>query len=339
MLLQYLVSKGYQLKKKTAREFSTSCPRCGGVDRLQIFIVENSFSTKNRGGCGRYWCRQCGISGDYYSWLIDIEGRNPRDVLPTGPTGRKVAVEQKTNNRLERYDWSLFQSFAARVARAAEGHAGDPDSLAFFSSRGLTAATLERLGFGWVPADIFFPARETGRRDGRKTCVPGGACLPVRDAAGAVQTLLIRRADEGQWEQWGKWCQIGRQDVAWLHGEKGLPLVLCESILDAASVIQSYSFREIAAAALLGASKMPDERCMEYLRSASHVLICADGDAGGRTLVRNVLKIREDVQIWRPVGEGIKDVNDILVRHGEDALCLWVDMGLGQAMSPSEDAF
>lgn len=63
MITEVLESRGFELKKKTAKEYATRCPFCGGVDRFCVWPEDN-----------RYWCRQCDNKGDDIQLLRDMEG-------------------------------------------------------------------------------------------------------------------------------------------------------------------------------------------------------------------------------------------------------------------------
>lgn len=85
MLIDNLTSRGFVVKKKTAKESCSPCPFCGGVDRFAIFLEEN-----------RYWCRQCGKRGDEIQLIMDLDGLTfpeakaklgqPLNAKPTTPT-------------------------------------------------------------------------------------------------------------------------------------------------------------------------------------------------------------------------------------------------------------
>uniref|UniRef100_A0A6H1ZZX2 Putative ATPase domain containing protein n=1 Tax=viral metagenome TaxID=1070528 RepID=A0A6H1ZZX2_9ZZZZ len=62
-LTELLESKGHALVKKTANEYSTSCPFCGGKDRFCVWPEKNQF-----------WCRQCDKKGDAITILRDMDG-------------------------------------------------------------------------------------------------------------------------------------------------------------------------------------------------------------------------------------------------------------------------
>ena len=53
-------------RQKTPHEYATACPACGGHDRFVIL--------PDRPPTGRYFCRQCGASGDGIDYLRRFEG-------------------------------------------------------------------------------------------------------------------------------------------------------------------------------------------------------------------------------------------------------------------------
>ncbi len=63
-----LESDGRTLKQKTANEYSTACPWCGGKDRFLVWIDSNT-----------YWCRQCERKGDAIQFLRDKQGLSYQD--------------------------------------------------------------------------------------------------------------------------------------------------------------------------------------------------------------------------------------------------------------------
>ena len=56
------------LREKTDGEYAGPCPECGGDDRFLIWPSD--------GDTGRFWCRQCGFSGDGIEYLREVEGRS-----------------------------------------------------------------------------------------------------------------------------------------------------------------------------------------------------------------------------------------------------------------------
>jgi len=116
-----LESKGHKLKKKTANEYSTSCPWCGGTDRFCIWPNENT-----------YWCRQCNRKGDIIQWFIDMDGMDFKDAaIAAGredkikkaesnvtPINKKPPVIKKERKIVARYDYQDYDgNLAFQVVR------------------------------------------------------------------------------------------------------------------------------------------------------------------------------------------------------------------------------
>ena len=56
--------QGFEPKKKTAGEWSSTCPACGGTKRCSIWPARGE-------GRGYYWCRECGAKGGGSQLLRD----------------------------------------------------------------------------------------------------------------------------------------------------------------------------------------------------------------------------------------------------------------------------
>lgn len=75
-------------QKKTATEYSSSCPVCGGEDRF-LFWPEN----------GNYWCRVCGLSG----WVTDNPGSELFRVTPEMRNRWEEQKQKREQQERERY--------------------------------------------------------------------------------------------------------------------------------------------------------------------------------------------------------------------------------------------
>ena len=83
--VKILEDRGFQLKRKTANEYATRCPFCGGIDRLCVWPEEN-----------RYWCRQCEAKGDDIQLLRDLEGmsfKEAAEAVGRGDNGGRLQVK------------------------------------------------------------------------------------------------------------------------------------------------------------------------------------------------------------------------------------------------------
>ena len=75
-------------RQKTPHEYATACPACGGHDRFVIL--------PHRPPTGRYFCRQCGASGDGIDYLRTFEGMSYPDAC------RAFGITPKQYTRQER---------------------------------------------------------------------------------------------------------------------------------------------------------------------------------------------------------------------------------------------
>ena len=351
-LIEYIVSRGHSLAKQTATEWAGACPFCGGSDRFRVL------SSGGRGETGHYFCRQCGKSGDLISWKIEVEGQTYKEAVGE-EVRRRLSNDKPSSCQVKRGHGlgcakhsesetnetcfagvSVLEGWseqAERVLSSAWQEMKTQGAAAFFrDSRGLTGATCTALGFGWQSADSFSPAEQWGLERGKKLVVPAGAVLPVH-RGGRVVALLVRRSvpytPKGATKPM-RFHEVrgGSRGVPFLCGPIGAPLVVCESILCAASVFQATSGK-VAALATLGSSKpILDAEAVAMLEAAPVVLVAGDHDEGGESLLPSVLKVRPDAvscavpPCWE--GRAVKDINDLLQAGGNNAVGGWIFHGL-----------
>lgn len=82
---EYLETSTRKVKKKTATEYCSPCPFCGGDDRFCIW------PEKDKG-----WCRQCNWSGDYIQLLIEKEHMEFKEAAEKAGKAWKVTPRTKT---------------------------------------------------------------------------------------------------------------------------------------------------------------------------------------------------------------------------------------------------
>lgn len=288
------------------------------------------------------------------SWKMEVEGLPYREAVGEnlarvrqrnrGETRAKqlrnvsaVSVSEPWSGKAEVVLSSARQEMS--TARAAE----------FYRGRGISPETCQKLGLGWQSSDRFFPAEEWGLEAGKKLVVPAGCVLPVY-RSGRVVSLLVRRSNSSQWQKWGKWCEVkGGARVPFILGPVGVPLVVVESILCAASIFQATG-GTVAAVATLGATKGKgrglDLATVEALKAAYVVLVSGDRDEAGEALLSAVREVRPDAFPYRVPskvgGSIVSDVNDLLQKAGERYVREWAQYGIEKAIaatgSPVEQA-
>ena len=85
-LVDLLSEYGFSPVKKTATEWASPCPFCGGKDRFQIWPDEGE-------GRGYYWCRQCDAKGGGIQFLRDFAD------MSYGDACKRVGVTPVANLR------------------------------------------------------------------------------------------------------------------------------------------------------------------------------------------------------------------------------------------------
>jgi len=96
-LINSLEKNGHVLTKKTATEYATQCPKCGGVDRFCVFTDSN-----------KYWCRQCNIKGDEIQYYRDFHGMTFKQAAEAAGQDYKLKDKKPSTAKktiVETYDY------------------------------------------------------------------------------------------------------------------------------------------------------------------------------------------------------------------------------------------
>ena len=103
-------------RQKTAAEWAAPCPACGGHDRLILHPM--------RPPTGRYFCRQCGASGDGIDYLRRFEGLSYVDacrafgIVPKSyPAGRGKAPQKRNTGHFGAYQRRPAQQGASSLCK------------------------------------------------------------------------------------------------------------------------------------------------------------------------------------------------------------------------------
>lgn len=284
-----------------------SCPLCGPY-RKSVNQNERTLSITEKDGQFLYHCHHCDEGG-----LFTVD---------------EDEEECMTETRVE---WQ------APVASAPVS--GDPLSeaqLAWMKARGISEDTIQECG-------IFASNMWIHKRDAEVPCIG----FPYVNADGS--TAVKYRDGSKQFTQRGAARSLWR-----IQDFNGGDLIITEGEMDAAS------FAEIGVLACSVPNGAPEKtvrssnsKKFDYLWDAAdkieladRVIIAGDQDGPGEVLLEEIARRIGKGRCWKVTyPEGCKDANDVLVKHGQDALrqCLvdstpWPVGGLRDALEYREQA-
>lgn len=307
MILEILKNDGFSTARKTASEYASACPFCGGVDRFQVW--------PGKGTGGRYWCRSCGMKGDAIQYLKDKRGLSYLEAC----TALKVAPKVKPASAFLPGKWkpsittraaaptwtpspaaippalwrerlyALTAAWSIALNNSGEGLKDHERARVFaaqtwLEGRGITPETAMNHRLGFCPwerwkdrADFGLP--EERKPDGsiKRFWLPSGLSIPTYDQGGDLIRVRIRRFSESG----PKYVALsGSCHGPMVLGEAGRPFVVVESELDA--ILLSQEAGDLAGFVALGNNVIrPDAATAELLRAAPVVLAALDGDKAG----------------------------------------------------------
>jgi zinc-binding domain of primase-helicase len=354
-LVDLLSEYGFSPVKKTATEWASPCPFCGGKDRFQIWPDEGE-------GRGYYWCRQCDAKGDGIQFLRDFADMNYGDAckrIGVAPVAnlrapaltKKKAVEpfepvrpdDGTKPELDTAKWRTraldFVTWTSEQLQKA------PEQLAWLAARGIDAASARQYRLGYNPGEkgrncIIRPRAVWGlppvkRKDGKdkQFWLPRGIVVPQL-SGDEVQRLRIRRldADRQQFRPEHKYHVVegSSMDVLWLPCTAPRPgqavAVVVESELDAILLhILAGDLFHCMASMTSNIRRLP-ANVYEQLQSCLCILVALDCDAAGADGWPRWQETFPRAKRWPvPAGAG-KDPGEAFSR-GEN-LRLWLQAGI-----------
>jgi hypothetical protein len=226
-LLTLLQNRGLSPRKISSNhggEYCSSCPVCGDggkgkeSDRFHIWPAR-----ENTGKClGRFWCRQCGCSGDTITFLQQIDGLT----FPQACAELGIAIEQPDQAPRSRYQppptipaeresWEprtypdpgqVWQEKAVNLLMDCQQRLqADPSALAWLAGRGISPETAAAYGLGYNlssqgkdryrPRSRWgLPEKKQGNKD-KRLWIPRGWVIPAYRQGRLIQ-LRIRRLNE-----------------------------------------------------------------------------------------------------------------------------------------------
>lgn len=305
---------GFSPAKKTAKEWASACPCCGGKDRCSIWPEEQE-------GRGYYWCRQCDVKGDGIQLLRDYASMSYGDACkrvgvapvanlktPAIPKSKIVEPFQAVSGQLgqlEGVDRDKWQTHAAKlVTWGTECLLRAPEHMAWLAARGLDADAVQRYRLGFNPGErgrncIIRPRESWGlpsvlKDNGKpkKLWLPRGIIVPQimpgPDGADLVERVRIRRLDidrqEFRPEHKYHVVEGSSMDLLWLpctaQHDTGV-VVVQETELD------SYMLHAVAGdltsclASMTSNIRNMSTAVFERLKNASCILVALDCDKAG----------------------------------------------------------
>ena len=294
-------------------EYHSSCPACGdggkgrSSDRFHIWPEKPN---RNNMCVGRYWCRQCDISGDTIDFLVrfynmdfkaactelgirlENGGRSEGYRMPATP---QVPAALSDDPREYPPPCSLWSEKAEAflqdcTARLLE----DEEALEWLAARGIDREMAEkyRLGFNkssrggdrYRPRSVWgVPDEQNEKGQKKKLWLPKGWVIPMLGSDGTVLQLRIRRLDEDI----KKFCPNIKYLV--VKGSSLATMVLhpraevhaiVESGFDAILIAGMFGGR-IGAVTTWNSSARPDTHATKVLKSSQCILNCLDYDDAG----------------------------------------------------------
>lgn len=337
-----LISPAGQFKPKGSGELAGPCPLCGGTDRCCAWPER-----------GRWWCRQCGKGGDAVDLLRLRDGLSyraacdalgiasaPKGGKPSsfarqqgaafgvGHKGNTEATKQKccpllpaaASPACDRLPSPTWQEQALIFLERARQSLGRPEALQELKRRGLTLQEAQALGLGWSLGE-WHERTAWGLPEGKRMRLARGLVVPVW-RGGKLLRLKIRRADETEAAQFGKWQAVaGGGNGPLVVGKAGAPVVVLEAEIDALAVFVGLGGACVAVG-LGSAANRPTVESEPWLRSASHILVALDRDEAGAKAAAWWLASYRAALRWGAAGA--KSPADM----PRDSLRLWYAAGL-----------
>lgn len=325
---QGAVVSGKPTNSREGREYSASCPVCGGVDRFKFWP-----------DTGRWNCiRGCGIHGSsVYWWCCDVLklnhhqaceelGIDPADLEYGGSTKKVILPLYLTNDDPPCKKWmEAAHAFCQRAEKYLWTSAGE-STREYLHSRGLKDETIKNAHIGycprWYKEELVIwglSPEQLGREDDPMIKVPEGIVLPWF-VNGDIWKVSIRRPDGNYFQVLGSSDALYNVDTL----KPGSPAMLFEGEFDALSAQQEAG--DLVACVATGSSvKGQTPRWVARLLLAQPLFLAFDKDDAGEKGAAEWLKkcTKGKAYRWTPWAH---DCNDMLKQ--QQPIRLWVETGL-----------
>jgi DNA primase len=265
-------------------EYAGPCPWCAGNDRFRCW--------PSQGKSGKYWCRQCGRSGDAIQYLRDYRkmtfleacqylGREPHLISLTGGRQAMPAWEPRTCAS----PGDLWQEKARNLVDDAAYHLWTPTgkaALDLLMAKGLTQDTVKKFSIGWITKDRWDAApawglpetlKENGKR--KRLWFPKGITIPLCQGERVLRVRIRRPDGEPRY-----YILRGSNSQAMVLGDAQHVVVVVESELDAMLLYQEAG--DLVNVVSLGnAQARPDRAAAGLLNQSQLILVALDADPAG----------------------------------------------------------
>lgn len=319
------------LKHIGGSEHAGACPYCGGEDRFRLWL--------DRGPRERsFWCRQCQKSGDAIELvrhleqcsyrdacrLLDIDPGTPKSSrAASSPSSSRPSSSSSSSAKAPKKDTETMPSETWRTAAAAwlaecQQHLRTSrEAWQALADRYLSVESALAAGIGWNPRTEYVPRSAWGLPVGPgkdKIILPKGLVLSARRSCGVVG-LTVKLYGSGEGPRFRDIA--GGAALPFALGRKGLPVLICESVLDAVLIWQEAQGK-LAVVACFGTSKTFDAPCVQFIQQAPVLFLNPDRDKPGiEALVEWKRLFPQGRQVFVPGGYGAKDAGELQAKAYE----------------------
>ena len=346
-ILDLYQSLGLASKSKTSKEYCGPCPHCGGEDRFTLFLEQGE------DGLGRFWCRQCSVSGDRIQFLREFKGLSYPEACgelnldsaksaldppstPKRPSEHPTRAWKPKNNQSPPAVW---QSQTMRLIQwAASNLQSFPGIIQWLQEAwGLSFETIKKARLGWCPKTYYRHRSTWGlppeiKKNGKpkRIRIPHGLVIPIPASTGHIARVKFRCA-EGE-PKYFPLPTVPTNTAPLILQSEAKPWVVVESELDALLLHQEAG-SIVNVMALGSVSYPPDLEASKLLKAAPIILVCLDYDEAGQKRTYQWWKSHFSNSMAWPVPKG-----KIFVTHGWQAIRLMVgfmkdSLGTGRDMT------
>ena len=316
-LLALLEQKGIPTRRASnahGGEFHSACPGCGdggkgrNSDRFHVWPERTG---GNALSVGRFWCRQCGKSGDTIQFLVDFDRMNFREAcgflgIPLPDAKNHIPPRRFSTPKLPATTGAqeprTYPPPSAIWMQRAEAFLADcharlldrPEALEWLAGRGIDLQAVKdyRLGYNessrgkdrYRPMSRWGLAEEKGEKGkAKKLWLPRGWVIPMFGPDGSVHQLRIRRREEDikAFSPNIKYLVVKGSSLATmvLH-PKALAHVVVESGFDAILIAGRFAGR-LGAVTTWNSAAKPDSEATAILQKSHCILNALDFDKAG----------------------------------------------------------